>query len=161
MQVIDASSMIYAWDNYPVEQFPGLWEWMASQVEAGNLVIPSVAFDEVSHKVPECCDWLKDNGIEKIEVTNAILQDAMRVKALIGVVDDGYHSKGVDENDLLIITTARAKHCELISEEARQPTLSRNESTKRKIPAVCAMNGVDVTCINFIEYLKSSQAIFR
>ena len=161
MQVIDASSMIYAWDNYPVEQFPGLWEWMASEVEAGNLVIPSVAFDEVSHKVSECCDWLKDNGIKKIKVTNAILQDAMRVKVLIGVVDDGYHSKGVDENDLLIITTARAMHCELISEEARQPTLSRNEPTKRKIPAVCAMDGIDVTCINFIEYLKSSQAIFR
>ena len=161
MQVIDASSMIYAWDNYPIEQFPGLWEWMATQIEAENLVIPSVAFDEVSHKVPECCDWLRESGIKKIEVTNIILQDAMRIKALIGVIDDGYHPKGVDENDLIIITTARAKHCELISEEARQPSLTRNEPTKRKIPAVCAVNGVDVTCINFIEYLKSTQAIFR
>ena len=161
MQVFDASSMIYAWDNYPIEQFPGLWEWLAIQIENPNLVIPSIAFEEVSHKAPECCAWLRDNDISRLEVTNAILQDAMRIKTLIGVVDDKYHSKGVDENDLLIIATTRAQQFELISEEARQPTLPQNEPTKRKIPSVCAMGGVGVSCINFIEYIKQSQAVFR
>jgi Domain of unknown function (DUF4411) len=42
MQVFDASSMIYAWDNYPMRQFPGLWEWMATQIEEKKLVMPSV-----------------------------------------------------------------------------------------------------------------------
>ena len=32
MQTFDASSMIYAWDNYPIEQFPPLWDWMGVQV---------------------------------------------------------------------------------------------------------------------------------
>ena len=161
MQIFDASSMIYAWDNYPIEQFPGLWEWVAIQIEIRNLVISSVAFEEVSHKAPECCSWLRDNDISRLEVTNAILQDAMRIKVLIVVVDDKYHSKGVDENDLFIIATARAHRFELISEEARQPTLPQNEPTKRKIPAVCSMGGVNVPCINFIEYIKQSQAVFR
>lgn len=161
MQVFDASSMIHAWDNYPIEQFPGLWEWMATEIETQNLVIPSVAFDEISHKVPECCTWLRANNIQRLEVTNAILQDAMRIKGLIGVVDDRYHSKGVDENDLLIIATARAQRFELVSDEAKQPTLPRNEPTKRKIPAVCALNDVSVPCINFIEYIKHSQVVFR
>ena len=75
MQIFDASSMIYAWDNYPIEQFPGLWEWVAIQIEIRNLVISSAAFEEVSHKAPECCSWLKDNDISRLEVTNAILQD--------------------------------------------------------------------------------------
>jgi hypothetical protein len=44
MRVFDASSMIYAWDNYPERQFPGLWDWMAKQVEEENIVLPSVAF---------------------------------------------------------------------------------------------------------------------
>jgi hypothetical protein len=62
MLIIDASSMIYAWDNYPIEQFPRLWEWERAQVESHELQIPSVAFDEVSHKIPDCCGWLNDHG---------------------------------------------------------------------------------------------------
>ena len=160
MQIFDASSMIYAWDNYPIEQFPGLWEWVAIQIEIRNLVISSVAFEEVSHKAPECCSWLRDNDISRLEVTNAILQDSKRIKILIGVVDDNYHPKGVDENDLFIIATARIQQYELVSDEAKQPTLPINMQMY-KIPAVCSMGSINVPCINFIEYIKQSQAVFR
>ena len=40
MLVFDASSMIYAWDNYPVNQFPPFWQWIATQVEQRALVMP-------------------------------------------------------------------------------------------------------------------------
>ena len=63
MQVFDASSMIYAWDNYPIRQFPGLWEWMATQIEEKRLVMPSVAFEEVANKTPDCGEWLEKNDI--------------------------------------------------------------------------------------------------
>ena len=160
MQAFDASSMIYAWDSYPIRQFPGLWDWMATQVEEKNLVMPSVAFDEVSDKTPECGEWLKDHDVELIAISNPILQDAMRIKKLIGVVDDNYHAKGVGENDLLIIAAARSRGIELVSDEERQPTLPK-EPSKRKIPAVCAMKEVTVDCINYIEYLKKSDVVFR
>lgn len=160
MQIFDASSMIYAWDNYPLEQFPGLWEWMATQIEVGGLAIPSVAFEEVSHKVPECCEWLKNNNIIRLEVTNLVLHEAKRIKDLIGVVDDGYHPKGVDENDLLIIATARVQQYELISDEAKQRTLPE-ETKKYKIPVVCNLDNVTIDCFNFIEYIKRSHAVFR
>jgi len=54
MQVFDASSMVYAWDNYPIRQFPGLWEWMADQIAEKILVMPGVALKEVTHKMPDC-----------------------------------------------------------------------------------------------------------
>lgn len=160
MQVFDASSMIYAWDNYPERQFPGLWEWMANQIEEKKLVMPRVAFDEVAHKTPDCGQWLKDHNIDLLEISNAILQDAMRIKSLLGVVDDNYHPKGVGENDLLIIASARKHAADLVSDEERQPTPPQ-EPKKRKIPAVCAMNEVAVVCVNFIEYIKQSDVVFR
>jgi PIN domain. len=123
MRVFDASSMIYAWDNYPIGQFPGLWDWMGDQIDSKELVMSSVAFDEVSHIAPECGEWLKDNDLERLKVNNAIIQDALRIKGLLGIVDDSYHSKGVGENDILIIATARQYRAELVSDEERQTNL--------------------------------------
>lgn len=160
MPVFDASSMIYAWDNYPIRQFPGLWEWMSAQIEANRLAMPSVAFEEVENKTPECGVWLRDNGIEQVEINNAVLNEAMRIKKLVGIVDDKYHSKGVGENDLLIIAVARIHRAELISDEERQ-AIHPKEPTKRKIPAVCSLKDVAVPCINFLDFIKRSDAIFR
>lgn len=160
MQVFDASSMIYAWDNYPVQQFPGLWEWMARQIKSKKLLMPSVAFEEVKNKTPDCGVWLRDNNLERLEISNAIIQDAMRIKGLLGIVDDNYHSNGVGENDIFIIATARAFHMELVSDEKKQ-IAPPQISSKRKIPAVCAMTGVTVACINFIDYIKRSGEVFR
>ncbi|MFZ3208339.1 MAG: DUF4411 family protein [Geobacteraceae bacterium] len=160
MQVFDASSMIYAWDNYPIRQFPGLWEWISTQIDAGSLVMPVVAFEEVEDKTPECAEWLKGHDIDRLGITNTILQDAIRIKGLIGITNENYHSKGVGENDLLIIATARNHRGELVSDEERQTSLP-NEPRRKKIPAVCAMPEVSVPCINFLDYLKRSDAIFR
>ena len=160
MQVFDASSMIYAWDNYPARQIPGLWKWMATQIEEKHIVMPRVAFEEVENIALDCGKWLKDNNLEQLAISNAILEETMRIKGLLGIVDDNYHPKGVGENDILIIATARVHRAELVSEEARQ-TAQPKELPKRKIPAVCAMEGVAVPCLNFIEFIKRSQEIFQ
>jgi uncharacterized protein DUF4411 len=159
MPVFDASSMIYAWDNYPVRQFPPLWKWVAEQIEQNRLVMPRVAFEEVADKTPDCGDWLRENKLEQLEISNTIIQGSMRIKDLLGIVDDNYHPKGVGENDIFIIATAWVHKAELVSDEERQPTLP-NIPSKRKIPAVCAMKEVDVRCMNFIEYIKDSDEIF-
>ena len=160
MQAFDASSMVYAWDNYPIRQFPGLWEWISEQIAKRILVIPDVALEEVSKEAPECGQWLKESSIKLLDVNNAIVQDAMRIKGLLGIVGDRYHPKGVGENDILIIAASRAHGAELISDEGKQNQLP-DKMAKRKIPAVCDMAEVSVPCINFVEYIKRSDAIFR
>lgn len=160
MLVFDASSMIYAWDNYPENQFPPFWKWIAKQIEQEILVMPKVAFEEVEQKAPDCAKWLRELNLVRLEITNAILQDANRIKGLIGVVDDNYGPDGVGENDLLIIATARAHSAQLVSDERKQPLLPKKLSNC-KIPAVCNMNKVNVTCINFLEYIKQSQKVFE
>ncbi len=159
MRVFDASSMIYAWDNYPFRQFPPLWEWMALQIGHGELAMPSVALDEVAHKAPECAEWLKDCDLDVLEINNAVLQDAMRIKNLLGIVGDKY-AGGVGENDLFIIATARAHGAELVTDEKWQPTPPK-KLENCKIPAVCDMPTVAVRWLKFIDYIKESGAVFR
>lgn len=159
MQVFDASSMIYAWDNYPKDLFPPLWDWLASQIQAGNLQIPEVAHDEITYKVPDCADWLSAQGLEPMEITNEIVQQAVAIKTILGIANDEYHPKGVDENDVLVIAAAKQTQIVLVSNESPQPKRP-DEHRKLKIPAVCKLDGVDVECINFLEYIKRSQAVF-
>jgi len=159
MQVFDASSMILAWDNYPVEQFPPLWRWIASQIEAEVFAMAKVAYTEVEHKYPECAQWLKENDIPCIDATNDILQEAMRIKGLLGIQGDKYHPKGVDEKDIIIIATAIDIGAELISDEGKQPLMPK-EAAKLKVPGVCGLNEVSVPCLNFIELIRRSKVVF-
>jgi hypothetical protein len=158
MQVFDASSMINAWDNYPCDQFPGLWAWMADRVAQGLIQMSEVAVEEVGHKVPECVAWLRNAGLQKIAVSEAILLEALRLKDLLEVEEERYGS-GVDENDLIIIATAKLGDCELVTEEAFQATLPKLKK-HRKIPVVCNMDTVNVRWIGFVDYLKRTKAVF-
>ncbi len=160
MYTFDASSMIHAWDNYPADQFPPLWDWIADQINEKAVSIPTIAFEEVKGKMPECAKWLTEQGIKCIEVSNGITQEAFRIKGLLGIKDDKFHPKGVDENDIFIIATAKIERLELISDEGQQKSLSDKKS-KYKIPAVCDMDMVAVRHVNFIQFIKRSGEVFR
>lgn len=98
MHTFDASSMIHAWDNYPENQFPPLWDWMSELTKKGLITIPTIAYDEVKAKTPDCAKWLSQNGITKINIDNAIIQEAMRIKGLLGIRNDKFSPDGVGEN---------------------------------------------------------------
>lgn len=112
--------MIYAWDNYPPQQFPPLWRWVGNEISDGRFVMPKVAFDEVKDNAPDCAQWLRDQDVDRIDVSNDIIHEAFRIKNLLGIQDDKYHPKGVGENDLLIIATAAIEGIDLVSNEGRQ-----------------------------------------
>lgn len=160
MPTFDASSIIYAWDNYPPKQFPPLWRWIEQHIEARNFNIPQPAFEEVEGRLPECAKWLRNCEIERIAVTNEILQEAFRIKNVLGIEGDGYHPKGVGENDLLIIATAKIEGFELVSNEGRQYQFP-NVAAKAKIPAVCDLVDVAVPCIDFITLIKRYGEVFE
>lgn len=103
--LIDASSLVHAWDNYPIENFPRFWDWIESQFNADSLLISRIAYDEIGHVSPDCHQWLKKIDVDTIEVGNDIVSKALVVRQAVGVVEDNYHPKGVDENDVLIINT--------------------------------------------------------
>lgn len=155
MRALDASSWIYGWDNYPIDQFPPVWRWIEGEIGAGRLTVCDVALVEVNGKAPDCGAWLRDVGIRVHAVDGAILAEAMRIKALLGIANDNFHPKGVGENDILIVAAARVLNCPLTSDEAVQMALP-NETRRYKIPAVCNLPSVAVPCGNFLALLKDS-----
>lgn len=160
MHTLDASSILHAWDNYPLTQFPGLWDWLAAEMQAQRLSIATVALEEVGHKSPDCAAWLKRQNVLRLPMSNDVLQAAMDIKHEVGIRNDQYHPKGVDENDILIIAAARYHGATLVTDEKRQFG-KQNEPTKRKIPAVCDLPGVAVAHKNFLDYIRQSQQVFR
>ncbi len=160
MQTFDASSTIYAWDNYPINQFPSLWAWMGKQITEGTFVMTRVAFEEVESKYPPCAEWLKTQEVTLTNITDEIVQKAFRIKQLLGIEGDKYHPKGVGENDIFIIAAAHIEDLELVSEEGRQKDVPKLRS-RMKIPAVCLLDEVAVPCINFLELIKQSGEVFH
>ena len=159
MQVLDASAIIHGWDNYPPDQFPKLWEWLAQLMAENELSMASIALEEVGHVSPDCASWLKkETEINVIDVNNRILKTALSIQNLLGIKNDRYGG-GVDENDIFIIATAASLNATLISNESKQLSLPKLLANY-KIPAVCAMPTVGVTCINYLEFLKRSRKIF-
>jgi hypothetical protein len=154
---IDASSIIHAWDNYPPTIFPRLWEWIQDQLRSGDLKISKPAMDEVHNVAPDCAVWLSAAPATVCPVTNTELQRANSLKSTLGIQNDNYHPKGVDENDLLIIACADCKGAELVSNEAKQATLPV-DMKHYKIPAVCSLGGV--SCISVLDYMKSAGRSF-
>lgn len=159
MRVLDASAIIHAWDNYPLAQFPGLWEWLGSEMHTHQLAIPVVALEEVGHKAPECAKWLKVAGVLRLQIDGTVVMAALAIKQALGIVNDQYHPKGVDENDIFIIAAAKVHGAELVTNEKRQFG-AQVEARKYKIPAVCGIPVVDVPSLNFLEYIQKSKQVF-
>ena len=157
--LLDTSAIIYAWDNYPIKQFPKLWEWLGELVKDGDLKIPQVAFEETIKNSPECADWLKDKQVVRVPIGNEILKEALRIKKLLEIEDDQYR-KGVGENDIFIIACSRHLKLPLINNEAVQTDLKLTHLANYKIPAVCGLKEVKVPSINFLQFLKESKEVF-
>jgi len=157
MQVFDTSAIVYAWDNYPIDQFPPLWNWLAKEVGEGRVCMPEVALTEVESVSPDCATWLTDQGITCLPMKDEILLSALQFKNFLEI--GAHFGGGVGENDLLIIATAKHHGVQLISNEAFQPTLPKTKANY-KMPAVCALPGVSVACHDFLEFLKKSKAVF-
>lgn len=154
--MFDASSIVHAWDNYPRELivFETLWEEIGTLVQAGEISFSQVALDEVGHVSPDCRQWLDDCDVVSLPVTADILDIATQLKADLGIVNDNYHPDGVDENDLLIISTAKHHGVQLVSNEKVQNNLPGNQR-KYKIPAVC-QHKADVECCAFVDFLNEN-----
>lgn len=120
MKVIDASSIVLAWDTYPIDQFPTFWEWIKSRLVDEKLVMAEPNYSEVGFASPDCQHWLSAH-LSRLPVTNHVVIAALQINNALGIVNGQYHPSGVDENDVFCIASAKVQSCSIISDEAIQP----------------------------------------
>ncbi|OED38231.1 hypothetical protein AB833_20480 [Chromatiales bacterium (ex Bugula neritina AB1)] len=159
MRVVDASSIVLAWDTYPIDQFPPFWEWIDSTIQSAKMVMAEPNFDEVGHVSPELQSWLLPR-LTRLPVDNKVMVRALQINTVLGTTNDNYHPDGVDENDILCIATAQSNNCGLLADESPQPALPQN-MRRYKIPAVCNLGKVAVSCLNLNQYIRQSGVVFN
>jgi len=157
MLVFDTSSIVHAWDNYPIDQFPSLWTWLAGEFDSRNICLSEVVLGEVEEVSPDCHTWLGNQDVNYLPISDQIATEAVGYKALLEI--GAHFGGGVGENDLFIVATARVYGVELVTNEALQKTLPKTKANY-KIPALCAMQEVKVTSCNFLDYLRRSKVVF-
>lgn len=157
MREFDASSIVHAWDNYPIKTFSPLWGWLAEQFASDEFGICQVAWKEVGQVSPGCAGWLKACGVKPIALGAETTLEALKMARRLGIEEDDYHPDGVDEKDLLIIASALNHGNSLVSNESVQNDLPKNLK-KYRIPAVCRLVGV--TCVDFVKLLKQEEPDF-
>lgn len=153
-KLIDASSAIYAWDNYPIEIFGTLWcRFIGQQIKSGLIKITETNIKEVEKSSPDCYKWLKENNISSLRATNNEIQEVNKLSSRLGIQNSKYRA-GVNYNDLLLIATAYTNEREVITNEACQPSRPKVKANY-KIPLVC----MEICCppiktFSFIKWLK-------
>ncbi|PID49947.1 MAG: DNA-binding protein [Proteobacteria bacterium] len=131
MYVMDASAIIHAWDNYPInyEPFPALWDSMQNLIEQDLIVFSEANFKEISYNSRDCYDWLKEVNPTIIRPSNDIARTLLSIKNNeLGITEDNYHAKGVDEGDLFAIATAKSLGFVLVNNEAKQANDPQDKS---------------------------------
>ena len=160
MYILDASSIIHAWDTYPLFHFPPVWDWVEENIRAGEFSISSTALNEVKNSAPDCANWLTERSIFVCELDSNVLESAIRIQTALEIDEFRDYPKGVGENDLYIIATAKKLGFTLVSNESKQP--KRPSSLQNyKIPAVCELPSVKVKCISFLDLIIELGARFE
>ena len=109
---------------------------------------------------PDCYTRLRAANITCFPITDETVKKAAQVKALLGIAGEKYNPAGVGENDLLIVASACVNRQRLVSNENRQWDLPLNKA-KYKIPLVCSLPQVGVTCIDFLALIQNSGEVFE
>lgn len=158
MYHFDASSIIHAWDTYPIDSvhFDSFWDSFKKKLNTRIFLVSETAAEEVERKAPDCYNELKTH-LSPIPLTAQITDYATYIQHDLLEIEDEAWGRGVGEKDLLIIATAimDPNSKTLVSEE-KQPTLS-GEKKNYKIPAVCDLLGSPLDCCNILTLINEDK----
>jgi len=151
---IDACAILDFWGSMPgyprpydveVQRFNKLWNHIASQIEAGVIILPRVIYDEVVKTTKnELAKWLKKRRKLFVDYVDAQQELAEIVNKV-----EFYTTSKASLHDAILIAVAKKRKITVITSEKRASSLNLK---KPKIPNVCEEIGVD--WLSLVDYFK-------
>jgi hypothetical protein len=141
---LDSDAIINAWRDYPIENFPKIWDWVESlgTNEIGGM--SEVVFKELERGGDECFEWFKKRRELFVHPSGQEVQ--AQVQRLVTTYNNFGLVTGKNEGDPFVIALAIVKNAIVVTNESPS-----NNMNGPKIPDICRAE--DITRIKFVEVI--------
>ena len=148
---LDSDAAINAWRDYPIENFPKIWDWIERMGRDGLLGISEVVFRELEKGGDECYDWFKTRKSDFVYPNDDDVQ--RELNRLVNTYNNFGLITGKNEGDPFVVALAIVQDCMVVTNESMS-----NNMNGPKVPDVCRAEGIQ--WIKFVEVIRREEVKF-
>jgi hypothetical protein len=142
---LDSDAAINAWSDYPIENFPKIWDWIEQMGRTGILGMSEVVFRELEKGGDECFDWFKARKSDFVYPNDDDVQGEL--DRLVNTYNNFGLITGKNEGDPFVVALAIVKGCIVVTNESMS-----NNMNGPKVPDVCRAEGIQ--WIKFVDVIR-------
>ncbi|NGP87552.1 DUF4411 family protein [Fodinibius halophilus] len=149
---LDSDVLIQAWRDYPIENFPPVWEKLGELGANNTLGMSELILAELQRGGDELYDWAKTRETDLVIPTSDTINS--EVSYLVNTYNNFGIITGKNEADPFVVAVAKAHNCIVVTNERRSGDLNGP-----KIPDVCLEE--EIPWIRFIDIIKRENIVFQ
>ncbi len=148
---LDSDAIINAWRDYPIQNFPNIWEWVEKLGREQIGGMSEVVFKELERGGDECYDWFKERKELFVHPNTEEVQ--IEVKRLVNTYKNFGITTGKNEGDPYVLALAKVMNAVVVTNESPS-----NNMNGPKIPDVCREENIRV--IKFVQVITNEGVVF-
>ena len=148
---LDSDAIINAWRDYPIQNFPNIWEWVENLGREQIGGMSEVVFQELEKGGDECYEWFRERKELFVHPNSEGIQN--EVRRLVNYYKNFGVITGKNEGDPYVIALAVVKGAIVVTNESPS-----NNMNGPKIPDVCRVEGIQI--IKFVQVITNEGVVF-
>lgn len=148
---LDSDAAINAWRDYPIENFPKIWDWIEHMGINGIAGMSEVVFHELEKGGDECFAWFKQRKEYFVYPNNQEVQKEL--ERLVNSYNNFGIITGKNEGDPFVVALAIVKECTVVTNESMS-----NNMNGPKVPDVCRAERIQ--WIKFVDVIRRESVTF-
>ena len=149
---LDSDVLIQAWRDYPIDNFPPVWDKLEELGANDSLGMSELILDELKRGGDKLYDWAKCQESDLVIPTSDLIDE--EVSYLVNNYNNFGIITGKNEADPFVVAVAKAHSCSVVTNERRSGSLNGP-----KIPDVCLEE--DIPWIRFVDIIKRENLVFQ